>query len=134
MTNEDTTLDIIEDEPITIELTGTSNPDSFLNLTDTPNTYVGQGEKFVSVKDTEDGLEFINSSEMISWGRITGTLSEQEDLQTELDNKQNNTGNISRYAGDKFYLDVNTDTYILYNPLTLQVELYVGGVIKAGWG
>ena len=33
---------------------------SFLNLTDTPNSYEGQAGKVVKVKDTEDGLEFVD--------------------------------------------------------------------------
>lgn len=33
---------------------------SFLSLTDTPNTYAGQAGKLVTVKPTEDGLEFSN--------------------------------------------------------------------------
>jgi len=43
---------------IDFNLTATSNPTSFINLTDTPDTYTGQTNKIVRVKSTEDGLEF----------------------------------------------------------------------------
>lgn len=35
---------------------------SFLDLTDTPDSYTGQGNKLVSVKNDESGLEFITAS------------------------------------------------------------------------
>lgn len=63
---------------------------SFLDLTDTPDSYAGDGQKFVKVKATEDGLEFVAGSGLeVAWGDITGTLSDQTDLQDELDDKAN---------------------------------------------
>jgi len=34
---------------------------TFINLTDTPNSYTGAGGKIVAVKPTTDGLEFIDT-------------------------------------------------------------------------
>ena len=34
----------------------------FLSLTDTPNSYIGQAGKVVSVKQSENGLEFISQA------------------------------------------------------------------------
>ncbi len=34
---------------------------SFINLPDTPDTYTGHGGKIVAVRQTEDGIEFINT-------------------------------------------------------------------------
>lgn len=61
--------------------------DNFLKLTDTPASYVGEGGKFVQVNLTEDGLIFTSSTATIAWGGITGTLSDQTDLQLALDGK-----------------------------------------------
>jgi len=36
--------------------------DTFLELTDAPSSYVGEGNKIIAVKNTEDGLEFIVQS------------------------------------------------------------------------
>ena len=66
---------------------------SFLGLTDTPNDYTGSGQFFVKVNSTEDGLEFVAGSGVsVVWGDITGTLSNQTDLQAELDAKLNLSG------------------------------------------
>ena len=37
-----------------------SNVSAFLDLTDTPASYVGEASNFVIVNDTEDGLEFVD--------------------------------------------------------------------------
>lgn len=39
-----------------------NNCDTFIDLTDTPTTYIGNGDKFVKVNTAEDGLEFVTSS------------------------------------------------------------------------
>jgi hypothetical protein len=103
-----------------------------------------------------------------AWGDITGTLSDQTDLDTALSGflKLNQTtpqiiingipsitnglligsssnfgdvpsgglavsGNIIAY--DKVYLDYASNTYFQYNGASSEVELYVGGSIKASW-
>lgn len=67
----------------------TSYGNGFLDLADTPKTgYSGQSGKAVVVKGTEDGLEFgvaVGGGGTAAWGNITGTLSDQTDLQAELD-------------------------------------------------
>ncbi len=67
---------------------------AFTDLTDTPADYTGQQGKLVKVNATEDGLIFGDpSGTTVSWGDITGTLSNQTDLQTELDAKEDDLGN-----------------------------------------
>lgn len=38
-------------------------PDTFLELDDTPSNYSGYGDKFVAVKSSEDGLEFVEGGD-----------------------------------------------------------------------
>jgi hypothetical protein len=60
---------------------GSSVFSRFTSLLDTPSSYVGQSGKFLRVKATEDGIEFIASSGgSISWGEILGDIEDQEDL------------------------------------------------------
>ena len=70
-----------------------SSVQTFVDLTDTPASYVGQNDKIVSVKSDGTGLEFSNSVSS-AWGAITGTLSDQTDLQNELNTKANISGQI----------------------------------------
>ncbi len=64
----------------------TNGVETFLELTDT-NDYSSDGGKFVKVKASADGLEYATGSGGASWGSITGTLSNQTDLDTELSGK-----------------------------------------------
>ncbi len=67
---------------------------AYTDLTDTPTTYSGQQGKLVKVNATEDGLIFGDpSGASVSWGDISGTLSDQTDLQAELDAKEDGLGN-----------------------------------------
>jgi hypothetical protein len=161
-------IPISDGTDINIALTGTNNPESFLALTDTPDSYVGKGSNFVVVKSTEDGLEFSTSSTSVNWGGIFGSISNQGDLTTALglkedvSNKSTNTslgtsntsypsqnavktyvdnsvlnledsnGNIYVLAGNKIYLDKVSNTYFIYQ--NSELELFVGGVIRAAWG
>ncbi len=59
----------------------------FIDLTDVPNSYAGQTLKAVRVNSGETGLEFYTAVTATSWGDITGTLSNQIDLQAALDAK-----------------------------------------------
>ncbi len=59
----------------------------FIDLTDVPNSYAGQTLKIVRVNASETGLEFFTAAFSAAWGDITGTLSNQIDLQSELDAK-----------------------------------------------
>lgn len=80
---------------------------SFLNLTDTPENYIGNAGKFVKVNNTEDGLEFIAGEGVsASWGDITGTLSNQTDLQEALDLKAN-IADLSTVATSNSYNDLD---------------------------
>jgi hypothetical protein len=60
----------------------------FTDLGDVPASYSGQALKFVRVNAGETALEFTTSSASVAWGGITGTLSDQTDLQAALDAKQ----------------------------------------------
>ena len=51
---------------------GCFKPTQFIQLTDTPDEYTGQAGKFVAVKETEDGLEFISVED------ITEEVDEQK--------------------------------------------------------
>ena len=44
-------------------------PGSFTGLSDTPDNYTGEGNKYLKVKNTEDGLEFV--AESISATNVT---------------------------------------------------------------
>jgi len=68
---------------------------TFTTLKDAPNSYVGGSGKFVKVKATEDGLEFIaGSGGAVTWGDVVGTLSNQTDLQAALDTKVDENAGI----------------------------------------
>lgn len=62
---------------------------NFYQLFDVPQSYAGQALKSLRVKSDETGLEFFTGSGLVDWGEIGGTLSNQTDLQTALDAKQN---------------------------------------------
>lgn len=74
-------------EQINVSVDG-AVPTQFLELTDTPSTYSGQSGKVVKVNSGEDSLEFSTDLTAVAWGDITGTLSNQTDLQTALDAKE----------------------------------------------
>lgn len=186
-----------EDISVTLDQVGITN---FLQLHDTPTSFTGEGGNFVRVKSSEDGVEFVLSSSNVAWGEITGTLSNQADIQAELDLKEENltfstgltrstntitvnnseltltasqvsdfdteVGNNSSVSANtthrssdgsdhlfidqdvtsgasptfddikinsRVYLDFTSDSYFEYNNSTSEVELYVGGSIKASW-
>lgn len=82
------TVEIKDDTNITIDIEGNSSaPAFFSDLGDVPNSYLGQGDKLVTVKSTEDGLEFSTQEDLISWGNISGDIEDQTDLQDALDLK-----------------------------------------------
>lgn len=75
----------LSDQTINVAVTLGSGITAFTDMTDTPSTYVGQANKFVKVNAGATGLEFATSSAAVAWGSITGTLSDQTDLQSALD-------------------------------------------------
>lgn len=63
----------------------------FIDLKDAPNSYAGQASKVVKVNVSETAVEFGTGGGgggSAIWGDITGTLSNQADLQAALDAKQ----------------------------------------------
>lgn len=59
----------------------------FIQLSDTPLTYGGGAGKILAIKQTEDGIEFVDLPNDATWGNITGTITDQTDLQNELNTK-----------------------------------------------
>ena len=73
---------------------------TFLELADSPNTYAGAGGQYIRVKSDLSGLEFATVvSGGGAWGTITGTLSDQTDLQSALDGKQPLDTQLTSLAG-----------------------------------
>jgi len=81
---------IEEPEQINVTISSSMGINNFLELTDTPSTYTGESGKFLKIKDTEDGVEFTSRATVVKWGDVTGTLSDQIDLQSALDLKEEN--------------------------------------------
>jgi len=67
--------------------TGGGGATTFVELTDTPANFTSQGGKVLAVNVAEDAIEFIDAPNSAVWGNITGTLSDQTDLQSALDGK-----------------------------------------------
>jgi hypothetical protein len=100
------------------ELSSGAVPTTFSELMDTPSSYVGQSGKFVSVKATEDGVEFIDPP---SAGNYTLTENAQTGTSytfvlTDADNKF--------VSGD----NVNGITFTI--PLNSAVAFPVGSVLN----
>jgi hypothetical protein len=72
-----------------IDNTGGSGSSTFIGLTDTPNSYSGSAFDLVRVNTGNDGLEYWTPDYIsgVAWGDITGTLADQTDLQSVLNNK-----------------------------------------------
>lgn len=91
---------------------------NFVDLLDTPADYIGQEGKLIKVNATADGLIFGDpSGTTVSWGDITGILSNQTDLQAALNAKLDTTGTAANslllQGGDgAFYLDRTNQTGI----------------------
>jgi len=83
---------------------------SFTSLSDTPSTYTDKAGYYVMVNSAENALEYISQSAAVDWGEISGTLSDQTDLQTELDSKLNLTGGT---LTDTLTIDQNNDRVAL---------------------
>ena len=65
----------------------------FLELKDVPKSYSGKRGNILVVDDDERGLKFTTPQaiEDVNWGEISGTLSDQTDLQDALNLKANKT-------------------------------------------
>ena len=193
----DINVSLAAPEAITVTLTQSVITGNFTDLADTPSSYSGEASKFVRVNAGETALEFSTTTNVIDWGDIIGTLSDQTDLQSALDLKYDsadfNTDWDTRLAtkfttnltegtnlyytearvsantnvsantvhktsdgtdhtyinqdikntaspsfvdikiSGKVYLDFTSDSYFEYNSGTGEVDLYVGGTIKASW-
>lgn len=68
-----------------------SHTHAFTSLTDTPASYTGAGSKLVAVNSGGTALEFVTAPTSAVWGNITGTLSNQTDLNSALAGKANSS-------------------------------------------
>jgi hypothetical protein len=77
-------------------------------------TIQANADKFIKVNAGGTDVEFSAGSGGVAWGAITGTLSAQTDLQTALDNKEDdaNKGAVNGYAS----LDADTKVPIAQIP------------------
>ncbi len=80
---------------------------AFTELSDVPNSYATFGGDTLTVKLTEDGIEFTPGGPggATAWGTITGTLSAQTDLQTALDGKVDENAAIVAGTATKITYD-----------------------------
>ena len=73
------------------------------------NPYVLPGYETAQTGDvlakTLQGIQFVTPAGGGSWGSITGTLSNQTDLQTELNNKENKNSKLENITDVKFVED-----------------------------
>lgn len=81
------------------DLGGGGGAEDFTDLGDVPSSYTGAGGQYVKVNVGETGLEFDSATPGApEWGDITGTLSDQTDLQSALDAKAANRDVVSALA------------------------------------
>lgn len=75
---------------------------AFTDLSDVPSAYTSQALKALRVNAGETALEFYtptDANDAAVWGNITGTLSDQTDLQAALDAKQAADAELTALAG-----------------------------------
>ena len=106
---------------------------SFTELTDVPSSYSGQALKALRVNSATTALEFYtptDANDAAIWGNITGTLSNQTDLQTALNAKANSlSGTVNEIAYFNAATTIASLAVATYPSLT---ELsYVKGVTSA---
>lgn len=74
-----------------------NKPDDFLELTDTPSTYAGQGLKLVRVNATPNALEFVTAnSSLVGLGNVANVNT-------------TTTANITDSSGKRFVSDANVN-------------------------
>jgi hypothetical protein len=70
-----------------------------------PPTLTGNALKYLRVNAGETATEWVSSSASVAWGAITGTLSSQTDLQSELDAKVTENAAITGATKTKITYD-----------------------------
>jgi hypothetical protein len=124
--NDSISVDIEGDTPINFDITGGHDPVAFTGLTDTPDSYSGQSGKVVSVKSTEDGLEFTTVTSGADGIKKDGTTITTANIPF--------AEGISVNQDEKVSLNSAGTSYIIFNSSTSKVELWVLGVKKIQWG
>lgn len=117
---------------------GGGGSSTFLQLTDTPDTYLNQADKYVKVKATEDGLEFALASgiggialkeEGDDLGQITSLDIRGTGITASI-NGSNGTITLSAFILHKYNEDI-TFQLPSGNPATFSTELiYLSGTLR----
>jgi hypothetical protein len=115
-------VELTNDNTVNVEVTVGCGITKFIDLIDTPTTYVGQGGKFIKVNTGETAVEFVTSSASTSWGDIIGTLSNQTDLQNNLNSKLD-----SVVAGTNITVDITDPNNPIINATDAQGVTSVNG-------
>lgn len=95
---------------------------AFTELSDVPHTYLGAAEKHLAVNLIETGIDFVPDGGGAVWGTITGTLSDQTDLQTALNAKQ-----ATLVSGTNIKT-VNGNTLLGIGDVTISSSVAWGGI------
>ena len=118
----------VSPEEVATKASTISGVATFVGLLDTPNEYTDSEGKFVRVNDEGSALEFVDgiSSGEMSWGNITGLISNQTDLQDELDAKLDSNPALASIinTGDGTQFLANDGTY----------KIVSGGSGSSAWG
>lgn len=95
---------------------------TFLDLTDTPASYTGEGGKVLAVKTTEDGVEFITVSGggLVDsvFGRIGDVIAQPGDYDADQIDYDNTTSGLSATEVQSAIDEVNANVINLSNQLS----------------
>lgn len=107
VTNENKTINVVTEEyNITVQVLATVST-TFISLDDTPASYSGSELQFVRVNAAGTALEFVTSTASVSWGDISGIVTDQTDLVTYVTSLP-----VSTFTNDAGYLTSIPSTYL----------------------
>jgi len=116
------------DQTVTVTANLGSGVTKLSELTDITLTSLSDGE-FIQYEASSDKWKNVASSASVAWGAITGTLSDQTDLQTELDAKADITSVLVK--GGSTVFNPGSD----YEPATKKyVDDNAGGAVSTVFG
>lgn len=87
------------------------------------------GQQLAKLSGTNYDIAWVDATAATIWGAITGTLSDQTDLQSSLNGKVNNTGDET-IAGNKTFSDVLSFNGVLRDSSS-SVDIYNNGYLQA---